>query len=144
MGNISSKKTEQRAITKINELIDKIESADGHIQSNDKSISWDGTIDFYHGNIDKKKNFQFSIDVQIKGRTTNNKKLTDKSYFDLSVIDMQNFSKKDGTLLLMCLFKRESDDFKIYFSPLLPYHINNYLKNNASSCLLYTSPSPRD
>ena len=90
MGNISSKKTEQRAITKINELIDKIESADGHIQSNDKSISWDGTIDFYHGNIDKKKNFQFSIDVQIKGRTTNNKKLTDKSYFDLSVIDMQN------------------------------------------------------
>lgn len=39
MGNISSKKTEQRAITKINELIDKIESADGHIQSNDKSIS---------------------------------------------------------------------------------------------------------
>lgn len=46
---------------------------------------------------------------------------------------MQNFSKKDGTLLLMCLFKRESDDFKIYFSSLLPYHINKYLKNNASS-----------
>lgn len=133
MGNISSKKTEQRAITKINELIDKIESADGHIQNNDKSISWDGTIDFYHGNIDKKKNFQFSIDVQVKGRTTNNKKLTDKSYFDLSVIDMQNFLKKDGTLLFMCLFKRESDDFKIYFSSLLPYHINNYLKNNNSS-----------
>lgn len=133
MGSISSKKTEQRAITKINELIDKIESADGHIQSNDKSISWDGTIDFYHGNIDKKENFQFSIDVQVKGRTTNNKKLTDKSYFDLSVIDIQNFLKKDGTLLLMCLFKRESDDFKIYFSSLLPYHINNYLKNNDSS-----------
>ena len=133
MGNISSKKTEQRAITKINELIDKIESADRNIQSNDKSISWDGTIDFYNGNIDKKDNFQFSIDVQVKGRTTNNKTLTDKSHFDLSVVDMKNFLKKDGTLLLMCLFKRDSEEFKIYFSALLPYHINNYLKNNGSS-----------
>lgn len=130
MGNISSKKTEQRAITKINELINKIESADGHIQSNDKSISWDGTIDFYNGSIDKKDNFQFSIDVQVKGRTTNNKKLTEKSHFDLSVVDMKNFLKKDGTLLLMCLFKRDSDDFKIYFSALLPYDINNYLKKD--------------
>lgn len=59
MGNISSKKTEQRAITKINELIDKIESADGHIQNNDKSISWDGTIDFYHGILIKRKIFNF-------------------------------------------------------------------------------------
>lgn len=130
MGNISSKKTEQRAITKINELINKIESAESRIQSNDKSISWDGTIDFYNGNIDKKNNFQFSIDVQVKGRTTNNKELKDKSHFDLPVVDMKNFLKKDGTLLLMCLFKRYSDDFKIYFSTLLPYNINKYLKEN--------------
>ena len=38
MGNISSKKTEQKAITKLNELIDNIDCADGHIQSNDKTI----------------------------------------------------------------------------------------------------------
>ena len=130
MGNISSKKTEQRAITKINELINKIESAESHILSNDKSISWDGTIDFYNGNIDKKENFQFSIDVQVKGRTTNHKKLTDKSHFDLPAVDMKNFLKKYGTLLLMCLFKRDSEDFKIYYSALLPYHINNYLKRD--------------
>ena len=133
METISSKKTEQRAITKVNELIDKIDSADGHIQSNDKSISWDGTIDFYNGNIDKKDNFQFSIDVQIKGRTTNNKRLQEKSYFNLSTADMKNFLKKDGTILLMCLFKKNSKEFKVYYSSLLPYDINKYLKNDILS-----------
>ena len=51
MNNVSSKKVEQCAVSKINDLINQINSADSHLQNNDKTISWDGTIDFYDGNI---------------------------------------------------------------------------------------------
>lgn len=123
MGNISSKKTEQKAITKLNELIDNIDCADGHIQSNDKTISWDGTIDFYSGNIDKKDNYQFSVDIQVKGRTSPKKKLGDKAFFNLEVTDLKNYLKKDGTILILVEFLKDKDDFKIYYSSLLPYDI---------------------
>lgn len=123
MGNISSKKTEQKAITKINELIDNIDCADGHIQSNDKTISWDGTIDFYSSNIDKKDNYQFSVDIQVKGRTSLKKKLGDKAFFNLEVTDLKNYLKKDGTILILVEFLKDKDDFKIYYSSLLPYDI---------------------
>ena len=79
MERASSKKTEEKAITKINELIDNIKCASSNIQKNDKTISWDGTIDFYSGSIDKKKNYDFSVDAQVKGRTRNKKKLDDKN-----------------------------------------------------------------
>lgn len=127
---ISSKKIEQRAINKIEELIEKIECADSNITKNDKNISWDGTIDFYKDSIDKKKNYLFAVDVQIKGRTINKKKLNDKYIFDLEISDLKNFLTKDGSLLLVCGFKKESDDYKIYYEVLLPYNINRYLKEN--------------
>lgn len=126
---ISTLKTEQKSINRINELIDKIPTAHSNISQNDKSISWDGTIDFYkNASIEKKENYLFSIDVQVKGRTTPKKKLTDKQKFDVQIVDLENYLKKDGTLLLLVEFKNNSEDFKIYYIDLLPYKINNLLK----------------
>lgn len=126
--NISTKKTEQRAITKLNELIDNIETAESKIQINDKSISWDGTIDFFNGTIDSKDNFEFSVDVQVKGRTKYKKRLNDKDSFDLSISDLKNYLKKDGTILFQVVFKNDSEEYKIYYNSLLPYSINKLLK----------------
>ena len=56
MGNISSTKTEKRAINKIEDLIDSLDYLDHHLKDGDKGISWDGYISLYHGNIDDKKN----------------------------------------------------------------------------------------
>ena len=57
---ISSLKTEQKAIHKINDLIINIPTAYSKIDENDKNISWDGTIDFYENeNIEKKDNYLF-------------------------------------------------------------------------------------
>lgn len=131
--NISSKKTEQRAITKLNELIDCIETADSNIQKNDKTISWDGTIDFYKGKIDSKDNYEFSVDVQVKGRTKYKKKLNDKDSFDLSLSDLKNYLKKDGTILFQVGFKNNSEEYKIYYISLLPYDIHKLLKDNDTS-----------
>lgn len=129
MNKIGSKKVEQCAIDKINNLIGQISCADSHISKNDKSISWDGTIDFYKGNIDKKENYEFSIDVQVKGRTTYNKKLSDKYTFDFSIIDIKNFLKKDGTLFLLVLFKKDLSTYKIYYIEFLPYNITRELNS---------------
>ena len=128
MERASTRKTEEKAINKINCLIDEISCAISNIEKNDKTITWDGTIDFYNGNVDKKANLDFFIDVQVKGRTRNKKKLENKSQFDLDILDLKNYLKKDGTLLLVVEFKNNSNEYKIYFASLLPYDIHKYLE----------------
>lgn len=132
MGEVSGKKTEQKALTKVNDLIDRIDYAESKITGNDKNISWDGTIDLYHGVIDKKENFDYSIDVQLKGRTVYKKKLGDKAQFDLDKKDLKNYLKKDGTLFLVVLFK-DIDTYKIYYSALLPYNLKKLLDENKAN-----------
>ena len=107
---MSKTKIEQKAITKIRDIIDSIELFTYHFNEMDKDISWDGNINMYHENIDKKENFDSSIDVQIKGRTTPNKKLNSKHRFSLDKTDLENYLKKDGTILLLCLFKNDGSE----------------------------------
>lgn len=133
MTKISTKKREQQAINKVNNLIEQIPNAHSNIKDNEKYISWDGTVDFYNGNIDKKENYRFSVDVQIKGRKSYKKRLEDKSHLDLSIIDLRNFLKKDGTLLICVEFADKNDEFKVYYSKLLPYDIYQYLKNTTNN-----------
>ena len=123
VGLMSKTKIEQKAITKIRDIIDSIELFTYHFNEMDKDISWDGNINMYHENIDKKENFDSSIDVQIKGRTTPNKKLNSKHRFSLDKTDLENYLKKDGTILLLCLFKNDGSEYKIYYAGLLPYNI---------------------
>lgn len=130
---MSKTKVEQKAITKIRDIIDDIELFTYHFNEMDKDISWDGNINMYHGDVDKKENFDSSIDVQIKGRTTPNKNLNGKHRFSLDKTDLENYLKKDGTILLLCLFKDDSDEYKIYYAKLLPYNIRKMLKQYASS-----------
>lgn len=131
---ISSLKTEQKAIHKINDLIINIPTAYSKIDENDKNISWDGTIDFYENeNIEKKDNYLFSIDVQVKGRSTPKKRLGEKQQLDMDIADIRNYLKKDGTLLLLVMFRNESEDYKIYFLDLLPYNITKLLANTNES-----------
>lgn len=133
VGLMSKTKIEQKAITKIRDIIDSIELFTYHFNEMDKDISWDGNINMYHENIDKKENFDSSIDVQIKGRTTPNKKLNSKHRFSLDKTDLENYLKKDGTILLLCLFKNDGSEYKIYYAGLLPYNIRNMLKQYSSS-----------
>ncbi len=125
---MSRGKIEQKAVTKFRELVDDIECLKHNFFDNDRSISWDGTVDLYNGDTDKKENYDYSIDVQIKGRTVYTKKLNNKPRFSLDRKDLENYLKKDGTLLLLCLFKKDSNEFKLYYASLLPYNIRNLLK----------------
>lgn len=123
----SSKKTEKTALNKIEILLDELECFDYKFNEDDTGISWDGYIDLYHGNIDDKGNFDTRIDVQIKGRSTTNKKLQDKWKFDIDKKDLENYNKIDGTLFLAVRFLKNGD-YKIYYKFLLPKNIIDLLK----------------
>ena len=124
----SKNKVEQKAITKVRNLIDDIEYFTYSFKEMDKNIFWDGTVEMYNGNIDKKENYDYTLDVQVKGRTTHNKKFSSKYRFQLDKTDLENYLKKDGTILIICLFNTEGSDYKIYYANLLPYNIRNLLK----------------
>ena len=131
----SKSKIEQKAITKVRDLIDKIEFFKHDLKDTDKNISWDGTVEMYNGNTDIKENYDYTIDVQVKGRTTNNKKFSSKYRFPLDKIDLENYLKKDGTILIVCIFKKDENDYRLYYSNLLPYNIRAYLKEFSSNTI---------
>ena len=130
---MSKNKVEQKAITKIRDIIDDIDFFTYRFNEMDKDISWDGNINMYNGDVDRKENFDYSIDVQIKGRTTLNKNLKNKHRFSLDKTDLENYLKKDGTILLLCLFKDDGSEYKTYYANLLPYNIKQMLKQYSSS-----------
>ena len=132
MANISTKKTEKTALNKIENLLDELETFDYNFVADNTGISWDGYIDLYHGNIDDKGNFDTRIDAQIKGRTTNIKKLQDKWKFDIDKKDLENYNKIDGTLFLAVRFLKNGD-FKIYYKSLLPKNITDLLKEPSNA-----------
>lgn len=128
----SKNKVEQKAINKIESLIDDIEYFLHKFKDMDKNISWDGTIEMYNGNPDIKQNYDYTIDVQAKGRTTHNKKFNSKYRFPLDRADLENYLKKDGTILIACLFNTVGSDYKLYYANLLPYNIRALLKQYTS------------
>ena len=132
MANISTKKTEKTALNKIENLLDELETFDYNFVADNTGISWDGYIDLYHGNIDDKGNFDTRIEAQIKGRTTNIKKLQGKWKFDIDKKDLENYNKIDGTLFLAVRFLKNGD-FKIYYKSLLPKNINDLLKEQPNA-----------
>lgn len=132
MHNISTRKTEKQAVNKFEDLILRINYADYNFNVDDTGISWDGEINLYHGIIDNKENFDYSIKTQIKGRSTTIKRLQEKRKFDVDKVDLENYLKEDGTMFLLALFK-DIDDFKLYYAPLLPYNLRKYLKEQPNS-----------
>lgn len=132
MANISTKKTEKTALNKIENLLDNLKTFDYNFVADNTGISWDGYIDIYHGNIDDKGNFDARIDVQIKGRTANIKKLQSKWKFDIDKKDLENYNKIDGTLFLAVRFLKNGD-FKIYYKSLLPKNITDLLKEQPNA-----------
>lgn len=130
--NISTKKTEKKAINKLENLISERPLLNQKINSEDTGISWDGIIEIYKGCIDCKSNFEGEINIQIKGRTTTNKKLDSKCKFDLDKADLENYKKIDGTILFLVKFNLKGE-YKIYYNSLLPKNINTLLQNEVNS-----------
>ena len=128
----SKRKVEKTAVHKVEELILRIDYADPKFKVDDTGISWDGNIDLYHGNIDIKSNFDYSIKSQIKGRSTNVKRMQAKRKYQIDKTDLENYLKESGTMFFVVLFK-SFDEYKIYYADLLPYDLRKYLQEKPNN-----------
>lgn len=134
MTEASKTRTEEMAVEKVKELILKASCLFPDIRSNDRTKSWDGEIQIYDGNIDKKENYNGSIKLQVKGRTTKNKNLKDKIVYSLDRRDAENYLKESGTLLFVCVFKPDFSEYKIYCASLLWLDLKALLDQYDKEC----------
>lgn len=129
----SSKKTEKRAITYIESMLNSIDFLDYEIKSEDTGVSWDGYIDLLKSSdIEKKENFIDRLPIQVKGRTHYSKKFQRKIKFDIDISDLKNYKKLDGTILFVIKIK-EDLSYKIYYKSLLPSNITKILEENKAN-----------
>ncbi|MDO4729773.1 MAG: DUF4365 domain-containing protein [Candidatus Saccharibacteria bacterium] len=124
----NSNKIESRAITKIRDIVDSISNAEHDINEKDKKIVLDGKIYFFKNDeTNKKENFSFGVDVQIKGRENFTRNRKSKSSYPLDVADLEFMLKNDGALLLVV------DDWRgkqtVQYASLLPYELREYIKD---------------
>ena len=84
---ISSTKTEHRAVNALEAIIDEHSIMDHQINGNDKEMSWDGYIWLYKENNgdQSKQNFDARVPVQIKGHNDFKQKYIRKDRIKYSV-----------------------------------------------------------
>lgn len=126
---MSKRKVEDLAVNAVRSLLDDIACVSHDLHTNDRGVSWDGSITLYNSNnIDKKENFSSIVNVQIKGRTCTAKKLGRKTKFQVDKADLVNYLKVGGTVFFLYkINKNNSKIHKLYVAYLLPYDIRQYL-----------------
>lgn len=127
----NSSKTEQKGISVLRNILDKMERVTYSLEEGDKNISWDGDIKLYkNSDIDDKSNLDSIIRVQVKGRT---RKIpnSDKMSFFIDRADLQNYLLENGTMYFVIIFNK-NNDFKIFYIDLLPYNIRKLLQEDVN------------
>lgn len=122
---------EEMAVNIIESEICKYNNLKSNITKGDKEISWDGYITLFDGQGRGTKNFEYKIDVQIKGRMVT-KLAKGNSKFLLEKSHLENYQKqKNGTLLLVVDIINRSE-YQIYYANLLPVDLKQLIENNTS------------
>lgn len=122
---------EEMAINIIEKEILKYNQLKSGIKKGDKEISWDGYITVFDGKGRGKSNFEYNINVQVKGRYV--KKIKQgNSKFPLEKSHLINYQKqKNGTLLLVVDFT-DIENYQIYYANLLPVDLKALIDKNKS------------
>ena len=126
MPKLSAIKIEQLAIEKIANIVGSIKNATHTLKTNDREVTFDGQIIFYtREGTDAKKYYDYSVDVQVKGRSRNNKKPI--SVFHLDVSDLRIMQKRGGAILFIVAI-HENGKKTVSYAQLLPYDLEKYIK----------------
>ncbi len=131
---MSKNKVEENAVIEVRNTMkksDKILSK--NIEEGDKEQSTDGFLSIYLDNPDKKTSFLNNIDVQVKGRTSENFPTAKNINFQMEIQDLENYKKLGGCIVFYVAFAKNLQDFNIYVKTLLPYEINMILQNGKKS-----------
>lgn len=134
MARLSSDRVESMAITQFRGVLDEMAlnvPLRYDIEEGDRGPIWDGNVDFYER--DKRK-IRYSIDFQVKGRAIGNKKFTDSfSFNEVKEWQLENYKVKNGTILIVCLFRNDYTEKKLYYASLMPYEIDRILDEQHKS-----------
>ena len=134
MTRISSNIVESMAITEFRGVLDRMAldvPLRYDLKEGDKTPIWDGNVDFYEKNNRK---IRYSIDFQVKGRSIGNKRFTNSFCFnDIKKWQLENYKTKNGTMLIVCLFRKNYSERRLYYASLMPYEINRILDEQHKS-----------
>lgn len=122
---------EELAVNIIEQEILKYNDLKSGIPKGDKGISWDGYITVFDGKGRTKNNFEYNINVQVKGRIVKKFK-KGNTKFSMEKAHLINYQKqKNGTLLLVVDII-DNLNYQIYYANLLPVDLKQLLETNNS------------
>lgn len=122
---------EELAVNIIENEILKYSDLKSDITKGDKGISWDGYITVFDGKGRGKDNFEYKIDVQVKGRMV--KKIQKgNTKFSIEKAHLINYQKQNSGTLLLLVDIIDNLTYQIYYANLLPVDLKQLIESNKS------------
>ena len=122
---------EELAVNIIENEILKYSDLKSNITKGDKGISWDGYITIFDGKGRGKDNFEYKIDVQVKGRMV--KKIQKgNTKFSIERAHLINYQKQNNGTLFLVVDIVDNLTYQIYYANLLPVDLKQLIENNKS------------
>lgn len=113
-----------------------------NISENDKTPSWDGSIEVYNRDNAKKEYLDGVVPIQVKGKFSDDL-LFNSIKYSIEVNDLENYQNNGGVVFFVILCNYEY--YRIYYTSLLPFDIDLLLKDkttqNTISVELNTLPN---
>ncbi|HEY3424399.1 MAG TPA: hypothetical protein VGL27_06345, partial [Negativicutes bacterium] len=119
-------KIEMTSISKLKNILERCERIRSFISENDKTPSWDGSIQVYKTATLKKKDLEGVVQVQVKGKKVESLNAQEISY-PVDAADLKNFRSVGGTIFFV-VYILDFDNYKIYYNPLLPLDLEQIIQ----------------
>lgn len=143
--------TERDAVDYLRDILGQSELIRTEILENDKTPSWDGHIELYSDNSQRKDKLIGRCDVQVKGQECKNVRdlqQNEITYRRIQIADLKNYAHEGGILYFVVHIYREKEcgrrERKIYYASLLAYDLEQLLnanKNKTTTITLYALPT---
>jgi len=119
---------EDLSVTELRRELDKNDYIKANLNTNDKTISWDGTIEVYNTatNNHRKDDLLCLIYVQVKGHKSK-KVYNEFIKYSISVDDLKNYLSIGGTIFFVVYISSDTDAMQIYYVSLLPYDLKRII-----------------
>lgn len=140
---MDDQKKEQAGIAEVTARFRDVPCVIPQLSQNDKTISFDGSLDLHSSDDHKVDTFCGQIGVQVKGTCSKLKSDTPKR--TVRVSDLRNYLKAGGVIYFVA-FIRPKYEIKVFYKTLLPYELKQILATceNKKSVAIKFTPLPRD
>lgn len=127
-------KIEERSVSILNSIIAEDNQLEGHIETCDKNISYDGHILVFRDDNTKsdKANYEAKVPVQVKGHEDYSHKYigNDHISFPVNVQDLKIYYRENGCLYFEIFMTSDIKDHTVFYSCLYPSRIKSYFDHD--------------